>query len=708
MSLQSSFSAVMITWVLSGFFFFTIPVFGNEVPGELPLNTLTVTARKVKEDILKIPVPVSLFTGTFLNDARIENTMELVRHVPNVYFKKSTSENMISIRGVTAFDSSIYSPAAFYVDDVLLPLHYMHNLDFYDLERVEVLKGPQGTLYGGNSESGVINVITKKPGDEFSGRISAQTGVYSSMPGDPLFAKTGFSLSGPVLADRLSFGVSAILENNQGVMTNLVTDNDMAGSMKRYNGRLSLVYTPSDRWDISLVADAMKNNDNIAVYRFETGPYQTNPYMVRHEQTDWSDEDGSGQALKIKYEGPAWEFLSVTGHRDYVNKNQQDYDNTADPANNWGEVVSEYDDRIFTQEFRISSVTDGPFTWLGGLYGFTEATRINRDNATAMDRDNTEIDNRGWALFGTGTYTFFNRFHFEAGLRYDAQYQEGTHHREYIDAGTGLTASRRLAKDQDVTEVLPRMSLGWDLTPGIYTYALVSKGYLSGGYNYAMAVDESSLTYNPEYVWNHEIGLKGSWFNNRIVSNLSVFYLKIEDKQVYEQLTGSNPGTKIDNAAKAHTKGIEIEITARPVRGLDLIAGLGFISGEYDDWIATEWNDTYTGYVKTDYSGKSLPNVPEYTFNLGVQYRFRNGIFIRGDVNGVGEFYGDHANTVKEKAYALVNLKLGYETEDFDIYLWGKNVFDKHYHTIKYEWDGAELVQDGTPFSIGLSLVWRF
>lgn len=708
MLVRTKFLAGVITGVLCGLFLFVLPVFGDPKPEERSEETLTVTARKIKEDVLKIPVSVSLFTETQLKDARIENTMEMIRYVPNVYFKKSTSENMISIRGVTAFDASIYSPAAFYVDDVLFPLHYMHNLDFYDLERVEVLKGPQGTLYGGNSESGVINVITKRPGKEFSGKISLETGVYPSVDGDPLLAKTNLSLSGPIREDRLFFGAAAMVENNQGVTTNLTTDNDRAGNMKRYNGRFSLLYTPSEHWDISLIADAMKNNDNIAVYRFETGPYRTDPYTVRHEQTGWSDEDGSGQAFKVKYTGSAWEFLSVTGHRNYVNKNQQDYDNTADPANNWGEVVAEYDDNILTQEFRISSVTDGPFTWLGGLYGFTEDTRITRENATAMDRDNTEIDNRGWALFGMGTYTFFDRLHLEAGLRYDVQNQRGTHNRSYVDPGTGLTASRRLAKDQDFREVLPRVSLGWDLTPKIYTYALVSKGYLTGGYNYAMAVDENSLTYDPEYVWNHEIGIKGSWLNNRIVSSLSAFYLKIEDKQVYEQVTGSNPGTKIDNAAKAHTKGIELEITARPAPGLDLIAGLGIISGEYDDWIATEWNDTYTGYVTTDYSGKSLPNVPKYTFNLGAQYRFMNGIFIRGDVNGVGDFYGDHANTVEEKSYALVNLKLGYETEDFDIYLWGENIFDKHYHNIKYEWDGAELVQDGIPLSMGISLNWRF
>ncbi len=694
--------------ILAGLLMITAPVFGSELSDREQLETLIVTAQKIEEDALKIPVSVSVFSSQRLENAGIGNCLEMTRFAPNVYMKKSTSENMITIRGITPFDSSVYSPAAFYVDDVLLPLHYMHNIDFFDLERLEVLKGPQGTLYGGNSESGVINVITRQPGNTFSGRVALDAGAYPSIDGDPMTARARLSLSGPVQKDRLYFGVAGMWENSQGVTTNLATNEDDASKMDRYNGRVSLRYTPSEALEVSFIADAMKNKDHIGVYRFETGGYVTDPYTVSHEETDWSDEDGNGQVLKIKYRTKALEFLSVTGRRDYENNNQQDYDCTSDPMNNWGEVVSDYDDTILTQEFRVSSAKDTPFTWLAGLYAFKEDTRITQTNAVSMEDSLTDIDNNGYAFFGNATYTFFNRLHISAGLRYDAQFQEGENHQSYYDYNTGGMGARNLSEDQNFRELLPRFSIGVDLTDDIYTYAVVSKGFLAGGYNYSLAVDTQTLTYDPEYVWNYEAGIKASFLDGRLAASLSAFYLKISDKQVYEQISGANPGTKVDNAAKAHTQGIELEISARPCRGLDLSAGLGLIRGEYDDWIATEWNDTYTGYEKNDYSGKDLPNVPEYTFSLGAQYRFLNGFFMRADVNGVGSFYGDHANTVKEDAYALVNLKLGYETETFDIYVWGKNVFDKKYHTIKYDWDGMELVQDGEPFCAGLSVVWRF
>lgn len=701
-------AAAFATVVFTGLILVAAAFAADAPPEDQTRDPLIVTAQKVEEDAMKIPVSISVFTDTLLEDANIDNVLEMTRFTPNVYMKKSTSENMISIRGLTPFDASVYSPTAFYVDDVQLPLHYMHNIDFFDLERVEVLKGPQGTLYGGNSESGVINVITRRPSDVFSSRLALDAGAYPSIDGDPLLAKAGVSLSGPVQPGRLYFGAAAIVEHGQGVMTNLENGDDNAGDMERYNGRFSIRYTPSDPLELSLIADAMKNRDHIAVYRFETGPDTTAPYTVRHEETDWSHEDGNGQAFRVRYKAGGFDLLSVTGRRDYVNTNQQDYDNTADPMNNWGEVISDYDDNILTQELRISSDSIPDFKWLGGLYAFKEETRITQTNDVAVTDTFTGIDNKGYAFYGNATYTVFDRLHLSAGLRYDAQFQEGRNNQSFYNAGIGAMDSRSLSVDQDFKEILPRFSVGYDVTPGIYTYALMSKGFLAGGYNYAMAVDDFTFVYGPEYVWNHEVGIKASWLNDRLVTRLSLFYLEIEDKQVFEQVTGSNPGTKIDNAAEAHTRGLELEVTARPWRGLDLFTGFGLIRGEYDEWIATEWNSTYTGYVTTDYSGKKLPNVPEYSLSLGAQYRFENGFFIRGDVNGVGSFYGDHVNTVEEEAYALVNLKLGYETETFDVYLWGKNVFDKQYHTIKYEWDGNELVQDGEPLSLGFSVAWRF
>ena len=128
---------------------------------EYKLETMTVTSQKREENVQDVPMGVSVFSGVQIEDAGIENTLELTRFAPNVYMRKSTNENVVVIRGISAFDDSVYSPSGFYVDDICFPLHYMHNPDLFDIERIEVLKGPQGTLYGRNTESGVINIINR-------------------------------------------------------------------------------------------------------------------------------------------------------------------------------------------------------------------------------------------------------------------------------------------------------------------------------------------------------------------------------------------------------------------------------------------------------------------------------------------------------------------------------------------------------------------
>jgi iron complex outermembrane receptor protein len=288
--------------------------------------------------------------------------------------------------------------------------------------------------------------------------------------------------------------------------------------------------------------------------------------------------------------------------------------------------------------------------------------------------------------------------HATVGLRYDVRRTEG----EKRDIGIDISDEIKDA------EVLPKFSLGYDLTDTAYGYATVSKGYLAGGYNYGLATDKDSFAYDPEYTWNYEIGFKTDWLERRLQVNLALFYIQMTDKQVFEMSGGSYPTTRVDNAAKALSKGVELELKARPARGWDIFAGLGYVDAEYDDWTATEWNSTYTALTRNDYSGKTLPNVPEYTGSLGIQYRHASGLFARADVSAVGPLYADQNNYFEEDAYGLVDLQLGYETEKFDIVLWGKNVFDTGYHTIAYDWNGEKLVQDGEPAMVGVRATLRF
>ncbi len=664
------------------------------------LETYRVTAQKTEADAQKIPVSVTVASETMLDDADIDDTIELTRLVPNVYLKKSTSENVIIMRGLTSFESSIYSPTAVYVDDLLVPLHYGHLVDLVDIDRAEILRGPQGSLYGGNSLAGVINIITRRPDNKTRLKLHGDISGYAGGGNNSLEYNIGLSAAAPLVSDRLYLSVAGSWTKGDGFMTNCYFDDDTAGRVDRKNARAVLRWTPAPAFDISFSADILDNDDRIAVYRFDDGYYRTAPYTVDQDTVAFQKESGHSRNLRVAYTGDGLKFLSVTGFRDYTNENLQDYDNTADPMNYYGAHLSDYDDRFISQEFRLSSARDGvPFTWLMGLYGFTEETDINQDNDVWMQYADTAIDTEGYAVFGEGTYTLFDRLHLTAGLRYDVRKTEG----EKVDSGIAI------ADDMDNAEVLPKVSIGYDLTDAAYGYITVSRGFLAGGYNYSNAVDTASFAYDPEYTLNYELGFKTGWLDNRLQANLALFYIDMTDKQAVQMDYGEGYIiTKVDNAAEAHSRGVELELRARPARGWDISAGIGYTDAEYDEWIATEWNSDYTDLTRNDYSGKTVPSVPEYTGHLGIQYRYAGGFFTRVDVNAVGPLYADQKNRLKEDAYALVNLQLGYETEHFDVVVWGKNVFDTEYHTVTYDWDGWKMVQDGDPARFGIRVVTRF
>jgi iron complex outermembrane receptor protein len=233
-------------------------------------------------------------------------------------------------------------------------------------------------------------------------------------------------------------------------------------------------------------------------------------------------------------------------------------------------------------------------------------------------------------------------------------------------------------------------------------YATVARGMLAGGYDYGFASSSETLAFKPEFSWNYETGLKTSWFDNRLIVNAALFYVSIEDKQVQEYLNGG-PLRDIANAAKASSKGFELEITARPVPGWQVFAGIGYADAQFEDW---ESEQTTSGPF--DFEGKTLPHAPEYTFNAGVQYNHSSGFFGRVDVTGLGDYYTDARNTVKVDGYETVNLKLGFEGESFQVSLWCKNVFDEAYFTTKSNYIGGHTAQDGAPRIIGSTFIYRF
>ena len=664
-------------------------------------DSLVVTARKREESADKVPAGMSVFSDIVLDDASIEDIEDLTKFSPNVYMKKGSAENTLVFRGISSFDTTIHSPAGLYIDDINLPLNYMQNPVLFDIERVEVLRGPQGTLYGRNSESGVINIVTRQPGNEFHlkayGEYRCYDGANDGTPG----YKAGTSINGPVKKDRLFFGLAGEVETSDGFIKNIHTNSEKDGEIESRSGRASFRWLPLDNLDISFITDVQNIERGSGNKRYIEGVNKTGRHEIAYNEDGFTDMEGDGQTLRLKYSGNLFNLLSVSGLRNYKSHMVRDAD--CSPAKRGLNDLT-YDNSIMSQELRFFSPDAGKFEWLAGVYCFREENDIEIELQGVGETRNTDLEYNGYAVFGELTYNIFEKFHLTGGLRYDHMDFEGEQDLIRKDG------RKSFEKSFDQTEVLPKISASYDISEDFMSYISVAKGFLAGGYNTAFAENKETFTYDPEYTWNYEAGIKSSLLNGRLKTNFAIFYIDITDKQVTE--VDDRPGLVIDtlkikNAAEAHSLGAELEIQAKLTDYLDFFAGYGYSKAVFDNWVASEI-DKKTGRVTYyDYEDKELPNAPEHTCSAGLQYRSRAGIFARTDILRTGDFYSDAKNGLKVDGHTLVNLKIGYESEFYDLVFWGENIFDEGYETIKFD-RRNDFCIDGDPRVFGVKLTLRF
>ena len=686
-------AAAFLIWVSAG------ATHAQPKAGEHEAATITVTAQKQSEDIKDVPMSVQVFTGDMMDDAGIGNTVDLVRHTPNLHMRDSGSEHVIVIRGISSYNGSLTSPSGYYVDNIPYPLQVMHNSDFMDVERIEVLRGPQGTLYGKNSESGLIHVITRAPDQNLRGRIKAGYSSFNTWQG-------GFSLSGPLAGDTLFAGIQGLGITSDGFINNTMAKNDESGKKEHFSGRGRLRWLPSENLEIQLSADGLSHDDGYGIFRFYEGSFKTPVHEIAQDVRDqFKTEDGNGQSLSIRHSGSRFDTFFVAGRQDYEMKAFGD--RFLFPMNN-GTNEFVYNTELYTAELRVSSSpdTEGRLKWLVGISADNEDTGYNADVNNAGNElisfRRADLDLSSRAVFGQMTWQFTDRWFVTLGGRLD--YQEVTGDIRETTAGRAYESS----DEMDNTEFLPKLALRYSLSRDASLYAGAAKGFIAGGVNpWASLSIPESKTFDPEFTTNYEVGIKGSFFNGSLDLDASLFYIEIKDKQVSEMHVEYEQSV-IRNVAEATSWGGELSLVSRPAGGWEVFGGIGFAVAEIDQWQPKEKNSEGE-YVVVDYSGKKLQNVPEYTGNIGVQYRHPSGFMARAEILGVGKFYGDPKNTTSQEAHELVNAKIGWETETWDAYLWGKNLTDKEYATYVSPFGSfGKVAKDAEPMAVGVTLMYRF
>ena len=650
--------------------------------GEHELETMTVTAQKQEENVQEVPVSITVFNEQDIEDMKIESVKDIADFVPNLMIYQHTigGANAPTMRGITAPPESLRVSTGLYVDGVPIITGPGFVDGMLDIERIEVLRGPQGTLYGKGTETGAISIITRQPDNEFRGKVSAEGGEDKK-------GQFSLNLSGPIQKDRLFFGIAGKYYQKDGFIENTTTG-DTVDDTKHWFGRAHLRWTPVDKLDISLIASRLEYDDGAPHMNMgENGAAMfglpvPQDREVSSNMEGKNDSESNLQALKIVYDiGDALTLTSVTTNWKFKHINMTDSDYS--PATLLhADMDSDY--KKISQELRLN-YSAGRLKWLAGLYYDKihndidyEVTSIIPGMSGPTSRD---FDGDTYAVFANLSYPLTKQLSLVTGLRYENEEQDF----EDNILNTKL--------DDSWSSLTPKIALEYRFTPAIMTYASASQGYRSGGFN-ANATDPQYYSYDPEKLWSYEIGVKNAFLNNRLIINGSVFYMDITDMQVNEAV--SPIVAYITNAAEATAKGVELEMTARVSDGLSLMGGFGYTDIEFDNY-----KDTLG-----DYEGNKNPFAPEYTFNIGTQYRHESGFYARADLIGYGKMYFDKENDYSRDAYEIVNAKIGYEAEHFDIYLYAENLFDKEYDSDEYYGGFYTIYSD--PREIGLQAVYRF
>ena len=653
-------------------------------------ETVTVYANKFAENLIDVPQSITVIDNNTIEEAGMTNLADLLDVSPSFDISStSPARKSVNIRGLNSSVFSNNNPIVLYVDGVPYSDSYGFDLSLLDVEQVEILRGPQGTLYGKNAIGGVVKVTSKEPTNEWSGKFHAEYGSYQ-------YISSQFSTSGALKENELYLSVSGQYHSDDGWVTNHYNGNEKdANKFDQQVLRTSLIYQPTDAFRIKFIAN-IENTDSYGTggYRMQsldTGILSLTDAFSRktagniNAEIDTNEDSKiNSQALKLNYETDPFTILSVTTHRDFKLEGIYDFDEYGNSFFNDAYNNDSQDIETWTQELIVSSNNDDGLHYVFGLYIDAEKRKqgpygqsfkaINYYKNHESDTDSSAV-----AIFGQIMYPLIEDLELTLGARYqriNIETAVNTTTSGYNPAyGGNYTSKTTFNGDEDWYKFLPRIALKYKIKDNLNAYASFAQGYLPGGFNLsAESTNVGDNTFQPQVSKNYEFGIKSQ--SGKISFATSIFYLDIEDIHIFKTETDGSYTT--GNADKAHSQGVEAEIAYQFSDSLQLSSSIGLIKAKYDDYN----NGVY------DYSGQTIESTPDYTLRLAASYRHENGFYAYGEVTGVGKtpFKDDGRPSPdtafpERDAYAEVDLRLGYFQDNWEFYAYADNLTNVDYIT---------------------------
>ena len=584
----------------------------NAVGGEI-----IVTAERRATDLQKTAIAISAFTPERLEERNITSVRDLAGQVPNLFVARTSishTTQTFSLRGVGESDPIQEPVLAVYVDDVYVPRQIGSMSEFVDLERVELLRGPQGTLYGRNSSAGALRIITRDPDD--TTHVTAETG-YGSFNDVQVRAL----VSGPVVSNALSGSISYIHRSRDGVTYDPTLGHDVNRiNLDGWRGKLR--FTGLARLDALLTVNVTRDRSDSRSYVPVNQPGIFSRRLSYSEVEPLQHLNAQNSSLRLIYTlSPTLAIKSITAAGGF-NLDPVYYENDGQAALIQKNLI-DYDDKFVSQEVQLNGEL-GDLSFTSGLFYLHERFFVERNGFSRTGTAATAPVNKlrahnitytdAYAVFGEGTWKATDIFSLTAGIRGTVEKKRFVFDNKVIDDNRNVVSQSIAGKAEKTWRaVTPKLSVQAQWTPDLLQYLTWSRGFKSGGFdNRATRLDLATLPYNPEKVTTYEGGLKATLFGQALRSNLAIFYNDYKDLQVsfYDP---AYVGSRRGNAGKAHSWGIELENDLRLSDRFTVQASGGYLKAIYDDYKGAGGNGI-------DADGNPLVNAPKYSLSSGATY----------------------------------------------------------------------------------------